>query len=283
MKAIRKNRFKKEKTLRRTRWRVRLRLTLRAAGGTLALAAVSSGFIFIHDYFTQSPQFLARDIAVRGNQRLSQEQVLTVAGVDAQTNILSLNLSTTRKRLLAEPWIADAVVSRQIPAGVHIVIREEQPLAYLKMDDGGGYLINEAGEVFKRAANPDDRTLPTIQGLNPADLPVSGRPDSEAFRAVMTLLKLTREQDSPLPYTDLHRILMDREIGATVYTGASDRAIKLGYGRYRDKCVALNHLMARLKRDSRMARCQVIDLFDVDRIVVTLAPAGPSGSDEEEV
>ena len=214
MKAIRKNRFKKEKTLRRTRWRVRLRLTLRAAGGTLALAAVSSGFIFIHDYFTQSPQFLARDIAVLGNQRLSQEQVLTVAGVDAQTNILSLNLSTTRKRLLAEPWIADAVVSRQIPAGVHIVIREEQPLAYLKMDDGGGYLINEAGEVFKRAANPDDRTLPTIQGLNPADLPVSGRPDSEAFRVVgvgFSKEDIAR-QNLPLPHRDMLPLSLEEKI-----------------------------------------------------------------------
>ena len=283
MKATRKNRFKKEKIIRRSRLQARMRLTLRTVAGVLALAMLSLGFIFVHDYFTQSPHFLAREIAVHGTQRLSREHVLTVAGIDPRTNILSLNLSTTRKRLLADPWIADAVVSRQIPSGVQISIREEQPLAFLELGDHKGYLVNVAGKVFNLAQRLDGQNLPTVQGLSPADLPAPGRPDSVAFRAVRSLLQLSREKGSPLPFADLRRIRMDREIGATVFMGASDRAIKLGYGRYREKCVTLKHLMARMKRDSRMVRCRVIDLFDIDRIVVTLAPVGPSGSDQEEV
>jgi len=208
---------------------------------------------------------------------------LEIAAVGPQTNILAVNLATTRKRLLAHPWISDVTVSRKIPSGLHMHIREEVPLARLDMGTGQGFLINIAGEVFKREDGSDSDALPRVQGLDHADLPVSGRPASDAFRAVMTLFRLAGKKNSPLPLSGVRRIWMDREIGATVYTGEDNRAVKLGFGRYREKCEALAHLMARLSRDSRLTQYRVIDLFDLNRIVITLAPADPSASDRKEV
>ena len=251
--------------------------------GSLALVVASGAFIFAYDYFTQTRHFQARQIVVTGQQRLSRQQVLEIAGVGPQANILSVNLTTTRKRLLADPWIADGTVSREIPSGLHIHIREEVPLALLDMGDGQGFIINVAGKVFKREDGPDSNALPKVQGLGHADLPVSDEPASEAFLAVMTLFRLAGEKNSPLPLSGIRRIRMDREIGATVYAGEDNRAVKLGFGRYREKCDVLGHLMPRLSRDSRLNRYRVIDLFDVNRIVVTLAPADPSASDHKEV
>ena len=283
MKPSRKNQFKKEKTVRRARLRGRMVLLARALAVSLALVAVSAGFILVYDCFVQSAQFEALDIDVTGMQRLSRQQVLEIAAIKPQINILFLNLTTTRKRLVADPWIADATVSREIPSGLRISIREEQPLALLEMEDAQEFLLNVDGRVFKRAAGTDGDKLPRIQGLNLGDLPVSGKPDTEAFRAVMTLLRLTREKNSPLAFATLDRVRMDREIGAIVYTGKDNRTIKLGFGQYREKCCALRYLMAHMNRDGRLTNSQVIDLFDVNRIVITLAPAGPSGSDQEEV
>jgi cell division protein FtsQ len=251
--------------------------------GALALVATSGAFILAYDYFTQTRQFLARRIVVTGQQRLTSQQVMEIAGVGMQTNILSVNLSTTRKRLLADSWVADATVSREIPSGLHMHIREEVPLAILDMGSGEGFLINVAGEVFKRWDGSEGDALPRVQGLDHADLPVSGRPASEAFRAVMTLFRIAGDKHSPLPLSGIRRIRMDREIGATVFTGEDNRAVKLGFGRYREKCKALEHLMSRLSRDSRLTRYRVIDLFDVNRIVITLASAGSSASGKKEV
>jgi len=100
---------------------------------------------------------------------------------------------------------------------------------------------------------------------------------------VMTLFRIAGEKNSPLPLSDIRRIRMDREIGATIYTGEDNRAVKLGFGSYREKCKALEHLMSRLRRDSRLARYRVIDLFDVNRIVITLASVDPPTSDHKEV
>ena len=251
--------------------------------GALALVATSAAFIFAYDYFTQTRHFQARQIVVTGMQRLSRLQVMEIADVGRQTNILSVNLATTRKRLLADPWVAEAAVSREIPSGLHMHIREEVPLALLDMGAGEGFLINSVGEVFKRWDGSDGDALPRVQGLGHADLPVSGMPASDAFGAVMTLFRLAGEKNSPLPLSGIRRIQMDREIGATVYTGENNRAVKLGFGRYREKCQALGRLMSRLSRDSRLNRYTAIDLFDVNRIVITLASVDPSSSDHKEV
>lgn len=280
MKSTRKNRFRQDKALRLALIRKRAVFTVGVLLKTLALAATSGAFIFIYDYFTQSPYFQARQIEVTGCQRFDRREVLAIAGIDTQTNILALNLTTTRKRLLADPWIAAVTIHREIPSGLKIHIREESPLALLDMGNGRGFLINTEGRVFKREDGSEESALPRIQGLNPADLPVAGRPLTEALRAVMTLLHLARGTDTSFPFAGFRRLWMDREIGATIYTAENDRSVKLGFGQYRDKCVLLRHLMARLNQDSRLSNCQVIDLFDVNRIVITPAPPG---SDRGEV
>ena len=281
-KPTRTNRFKKNKPARRTLLRDRVVLAAKGFLGALVLVATSAAFIFAYDFFTQTRHFQVRQIAVTGMQRLSRLKVMEIAGVGLQTNILSVNLATTRKRLLADPWVAEATVSREIPSGLRMHIREEVPLAFLDMGAGEGFLINPEGEVFKRWDGSVRDALPRVQGLDHADLPVSGMPASEAFEAVMTLFRLAGEKNSPLPLSGIRRIRMDREIGATVYTGENNRAVKLGFGRYREKCQALGQLMLRLRRDSRLTRYTAIDLFDVNRIVITLVSVDPSSSDHKE-
>lgn len=251
--------------------------------GVLALAVVSAAFIFTYDYFTQTRLFQAHRIEVTGQKRLSRLQVMAIAGVGMQSNILAVNLTTTRKRLLANPWIADVTVSREIPSGLQLHIREEKPLALLEMGDGQRFLINGAGRVFKREDGSASNDLPRVQGLGHADLPVPGQPSSKAFMSVMALFNLADKTNRMNSLADIRRIRMDREIGATVYIGRDSRAVKLGFGRYREKIQALEEVMARLGTDSRLTRYRAIDLFDVNRIVITLASANPPDPDHEEV
>jgi cell division protein FtsQ len=282
-KPTRKNRFKKSRQIRQARWRQRIVATLRVVTGTLALLVASGAFIFAHDYFTQSRQFQVRRIEVSGVQQLSRQQVLATAGIGSQSNILSVNLAVTRKRLLAAPWIADARVSRQIPSGLQLHITEERPLALLDMGRDQGFLINADGVVFNRQAPATSDGIPRIEGLTHADLPIVGQPPSKAFEAVMSLLHLVGKPGSALANADVRRIHMDRDIGATVYIGSGDRAVKLGFGRYRQKCDALGPLLVRLRQDRRLAHYRVIDLYDVNRIVITLASTDASDAHDKEV
>ncbi len=284
MTTTRKNRFKKKKKpLQLSKLKGRMVPAVRVVGMVVLLLGVSAGFIFVYDCFTQSDQFRARDIEVSGYRQMSRQQVLNIAGIDSQVNILALNLSKTRRRLLADPWIAEAEVSRQIPSGLMISIREEVPLALLIAGENQRFLLNTDGRVFKRQEGAEGTGWPRIEGLGLGDLPVAGKPDTRAFQGVLTLLTLAREKDNPLALTGVKRINMDRELGAIVHTRSLDRTIKFGFGSYRKKCRALRYLTKRMRGDNRLARSRVIDLNDVNRIVVTLAPSDENGTEKEEV
>lgn len=283
LKPKRKNQKKAEKLARRARLRRRVAVTFSVLMGAVALMATSGAFIFAYDYFTQTQHFRAHRTMVTGHRRLSRQDVLKIAELGAQANILSVNLTATRKRLLANPWIAKATVSREIPSALHIDIVEELPLAFLDMGGGKGFLIDADGIVFKRKAHADGDTMIRVTGLSYADLPVTEKLRTKAFRSMMNLLRLVGKKDSPIEISRIRRIHMDHEIGATIYIGADNRAVKFGFSRYSEKCAALRQVMAWLGKDSRLARYQTIDLFDVDRIVITPSPAAPTGSDSEEV
>ena len=282
-KPSRKNRFKKNRADGRSLFRDRAARSARFVLGTLVLMAVSGSFIFAYDYFTQTPHFRARRVEVTGQQRLSRQQVIEIAGIGKQTNILDVNLTTTRKRLLANPWIADVTVSREIPSGLRFHIVEEKSLALLDMGGGDHFLINTGGRVFKRGDDADTSDLPRVEGLNHADLPVDGSADTKAFKAVMTLFRLAGKKNGPISLSDIRRIRMDRDIGATVFVGEENRAVKLGFGRYPEKIEVLERVMASLGKNGRLNHCRAIDIFDVNRIVITMDSSGASGLDEEEV
>jgi len=283
LKPKRKNRFKKKRQAERAKLRSRIGAGLRVLLGAAVLLGGSAAFILAHDYFTQTGQFKASRIDVTGNQRLSRQQVLEIAGIGEEANILAVNLAATRKRLLAEPWIAEATVSRKIPSGLLLQVREERPLALMAMEAGEGFLINNEGRIFKRQEPADQGGMPRIHGLSHADLPVDGAPRTASYEAVMSLLALAGKNDGLLSLAGIRRIQVDREIGITVFIGEHSRAIKLGFGRYRQKYETLEKLMAKLKKEGRLENFTAIDLFDIDRIVVTLASAGPSDEDNKEV
>jgi cell division protein FtsQ len=246
-----------------------VRFTIKLLLTALVLMATSGIFVFIYDFFVQTTHFQARRIDVLGLQRLTRQQVLNIAGIGPKVNILSVNLTTLRKRLLAEPWIKDATIKRKIPSELSIQIREEIPLAVLQLQNNQRYLINTAGEVFKRQQKSDLIDLPLVTGLTAADLPIPPHRRTDSFQAVMTLFRLGEKKNSPLPIKEMQQVALDREIGITVVTGDKSRTIKLGFGHYQKKIDVLGRFMARLPKIKRFSDVRVIDLFDTDRIVIT--------------
>ena len=282
-KTTRKNKFKRKRPAQKGWLRRHAGQVLAIIAGTLVMVVTSCAFIFVYDCFTQARHFEARRIIVSGNHRLDRQTILTASGIQKGTNILAVNLAKARGRLLAHPWIADATVSRKIPSTLAITVVEEKPLAVLDLEGDQDFVINVNGEVFKRVDGSDNTALVRVQGLTACDLPVPGMPATRIFQSVMALLHMAGKEEIALPLADVRRIHLDREIGVTVYMGEKDRAVKLGFGQYEKKIAALGQLMEHYDGDNRLTCFRVIDLFDINRIVVTPALAEHFEDDHEEV
>ena len=212
---------------------------------------------------------------------LSEKQILEQAQLKKGINIISVNLSMVRKRLLAHSWISDAEVSRDLPSGIHIKIKEHQPLAIL--DLGRKFLINTSGEIFKEMAVSDPDQLPLVRGLSFSDITTSDKPRSIPFKAVMNVLELGQKCKSVLPYKLIKKIRVDREMGLTIYAFDRVREIKIGYNDYTDKYDKLKNIIAHLKKRQGFSHIESIDLNNLNRIVIHPAKKESSARGHKEV
>ncbi len=104
-------------------------------------------------------------IQVRGHQRLSTGEVLSlVEGLRGQ-NILSVRLDEWQTRLLSSPWVESATIRRVLPSTLEITVRERQPMGIgrlgssLYLIDAKGVIVDEYGPSYA------DLDLPIIDGL----------------------------------------------------------------------------------------------------------------------
>ncbi len=276
-----RNYYRNSAARRRARRIGRLKFALKTAFGLLVLAATSFMFIFGYDYLTQCEYFEARQIRIFGNDRLNSGEILSRASLSPGINILSLNLFVVRKRLLADPWIAEAEVSRELPDSIQIQIEERRPLAIL--DLGRKFLLDETGELFKELEGEPLTALPLVAGLEFTDLRLAGKDGSPVFDAVLEVLHLSRRPDSALPIEAIRRIDVDRQLGLTIHAFSRRKAIKIGFSDYPAKYDRLRSVMRFLNRDGRLADFSTIDLNQEGRVIVTPAQLNSPEKEREEV
>ena len=268
-KRTRKNYYKNSAARRRYEIITRVIFSVKTAAVGTFLLLVSFLFMFTYDFVTQCDYFKAEGLTVTGAHRLTEEQVLQQSQINKGINILSVNLSRVRKRLLAHSWIEEAEVSRELPTGISIRIKEQRHLAIL--DLGRRFIINAHGELFKEMDASDHCRLPVISGLEFSDINVRGESRSVPFDAVMKILALGKKPESVLPCRLIKRIRVDREVGLTIYEFDRIKAIKIGYDDYPNKYEMLRNVLFYLKKNGSFSQLESIDLNNLNRIVVNPA------------
>ena len=274
----------------------RLAAAFYVVAGVAALLITSVLFIFTYDVITQCDYFKAKSLKIEGVQRLSQNQIIEAARVKKGMNVLAVNLTAVRKRLLAKPWIADAEIRREIPAGLYIKVKEHSPLAII--DLGRKFLLNENGRVFKEWTDKDPANLPIVSGLAPSDIRIHGKtdaqlsmtggnpsqlehPHNDPFEAVMQVLRLGKQNRGILSNRNIRQIRVDREIGITLVAFKTMKTIVLGYDNYPHKFNMLKDILSYGKHRRRFPDFDRIDLNNVNRIVVNPVNKIPTGDHKE--
>jgi cell division septal protein FtsQ len=104
-------------------------------------------------------------MVVRGHERLSTGEVLSlVEGLRGQ-NILTVKLDAWQQKLLSSPWVEHATIRRVLPSTLEIAIHERRPMGIGRLGtamyliDGKGVIIDEYGPAYA------DVDLPIIDGI----------------------------------------------------------------------------------------------------------------------
>jgi cell division protein FtsQ len=272
-KHYRQNRIRRRSIHRGRIIKQNITIGFKVLAGIALIILLSGLYAFTYDLATQCGYFQAQDIEIVGANQLTEEAILEQAGVYTGINILSVNLSIARKRLLAHPDIKNADVERKLPNSLIIRVEEYQPLAVV--DLGRKFLMDKDGKIYKECQKSDSSGLPLITGLDFSDLGLEGKIVDGPYAAVLNILKLGLEPETILPNSSIREISVDREVGLTLYAFTETKAIKLGFGNYPDKYRRLEKVTLYLKDRSRMVDFDSIDLMNAGRIVVDLAIEKP--------
>ena len=196
--------------------------------GVLGLVFAAMVLTLGGEWLMRQPLFNLSAIHVGGD--LTHNNAVTLRDNVASKlagNFLTVDLQSARAAFETAPWVRRAVVQREFPNRLKVVLLEHKAVAYWGAE-GDSRLVNNVGEVFE--ANPGD--------VETEELPVLNGPKGQApqvLQAYHTLAPLFEEMDAALEQLQL------REQGSWRAQLDSGAVIELGHG-------SLEEVQARTRR-----------------------------------
>jgi cell division protein FtsQ len=160
---------KRDERDRRKRSIARRRAAVLVAGALVVVA-----FLWGLTALWRAPLLPVRTVEVTGASRLTTQSVLASAAVPADATLPKLPKSQILARLTANPWVAEASLTRTLPGTVNIAIVERTPIALV--DAGGAelWLISADGHWLGRRSAEDTVAVPTVREA-PGAVPIAGK------------------------------------------------------------------------------------------------------------
>lgn len=236
-----------------------------ASIGWLVLLAIGV-IVAARQWLVTTPYFALRDVRVEGASHRTREHYQAVAGLEKGRNVLALDLGEVRRRLLAEPWVEEAVVVRRLPGRIDVVVREREPLAVLALEEP--YLVTATGNVFKTVEPDEQVDRAVITGLTTEALSEASGRGRELLRRALDLAA-EYERGTLAEAMPLEEVHVESSGEMVLRVGAQGVALELGQGPYRHKLDVAAKVLAEVDRRGGRATALLLDgAPSNDRVVV---------------
>jgi len=238
-------------------------------GGTVAWGA--------RQYVKTSARFAVSEIVTTGAKRRSPDELASIAGIAKGQNVFGTDLDRARGRLIADPWVSEATLARQLPGTIFLRVVEREAGGIVATNDGsakaaGGetYVVTREGAIIKRLESGDPTDLPIVTGVVLQHL-IDDR--EGAARTVRRALDLAADYEhTPLATrSPLEEVHVEANGEMTLVIGKSAVALHMGAPPYRRKLEQALRVVAEL--DRRGAKPDSIMLDNEarpDRVVVRM-------------
>ena len=234
----------------------------------LFIPTLGTGLIFAHDMVTRSKTFELKKISLKGNEKLKKKEILKIADLNTNENLIKLNLRIIQAKLLNHPWIKTVDVKREFPNSLVIAVKEQKPVAKIKLNTL--FLMNKNGKIFKKAEKKDPKlNIPEINGLNFIDL----EEKNFYLQSVIEILNLEKNSKKLLYPYNFSKIQVDRDTGICIYNTNICKRLIMGFNDFEYKYEKLKLLTLYLHKKFPGQQLDKIDLSKKNRVVIKPFPA----------
>ena len=233
-----------------------------AMGLLFSVAALCLLFIYAYSYLLSMPYFEVKEVSVRGLKELTEKDILTLAAIPAQQNLLAVNIEALGKRVSANPWVKNIYIGREMPSRLVLEVRERNPVAMVKQSSDF-YLMDNEGFVFKKLGKGDEVDLPILTGIDGKE-----KGKSKLLLSTLNLLKTMSASGRYNYLGAISEVNVDDIFGLSLLTDAG-LYLKLGTGNYENKLKQLNVVMADVEKRGMKKGYIFVDICDVTKITIT--------------
>jgi cell division protein FtsQ len=209
---------------------VRLMNTLTSLLVALVLLAYLGSGVW---WMLRHPMFTLRQISVEGEVTRNNALTLKANVVPHLSgNLFTIDIEKTREIFESVPWVRSAIVHRQFPNSLRVLLQEQHPLA-LWGEEGSSTLLNEQGQVFEaNLGEVEADALPRLKGpLNQSQ---------EVLQMYQTLRPVLQAVDMDIDELELS------PRGSWRFVTAQRAVIELGQGTPRELLGALQTFLRTL-------------------------------------
>jgi cell division protein FtsQ len=230
-----------------------------AIGLLFLVAVLCVSFIYAYSYLLSMPYFAIKEVSVRGLKELTEKDILTLAALPPQKNLLAVNTDLLVKRVSANPWVKNIYVGKELPDRLVMEVRERNPVAMVKQGSDFYFMDNE-GFVFKKLGKGDEVDLPILTGID-------GKEKSKLLLSSLNLLKTMSASGRYNYLGSISEVNVDDIFGLSLLTDTG-LYLKLGTDNYENKLNQLNVILADVEKRGMRKGYIFIDICDVRKITI---------------
>lgn len=110
------------------------------------------------------PYFNIKNIRVYGNKSIKDSNIIALSKIQKGDNIFYVNMSTSRKNILKNPYIDSVSISMTLPSIININVTERSAVFYI--DYGNKfYIIDKNGILLQKRNNISNMNLVKLSGI----------------------------------------------------------------------------------------------------------------------
>lgn len=227
----------------------KLKIVLASA---VAVAAAAAAVYFLPHKMPSA--FAMEAVVLEGNEHLTDEELMQIAGLKGNEDMLALSGRKVYDKLKKSPWIQYASVRKEYPSRLVIRIRETEPFALLDMK-GKMFIVDEHGRMLEELRDNSVPFLPVITSDPYAE--------KNAYREAVDLAK-TIKTKGMLHRSQRIEIIAHRPNEIAV--NLDGVIVKVGAGDYEDKLSRLLEIEQEIR--SRNIPVAYVDLRFARKVVV---------------
>jgi len=226
----------------------------------LSLATIASLVLlgyWVYQYSQRVPLLNVGEIRILGCFNATESELLSLAKIDFKDSLMNLNLEDLSRRLGQHPWVEQARVQRDWSRKALIIeVQERTPRALILFDEL--YLVDQHGEVFKKAEARERMDAPVLTGLNHKDVT---KKDPQSTKLILKALDLLGQLSERRLFNlkQVSEIHLGKQHGLTVFTVDGAIPIRLGTESFSEKLDRLEKILPNL-----MPKAQSIEYVDLN-------------------